>query len=155
NGELLPDFDSPVAEANPDEVVWPSLAWERDLLETVKHPGLPRLLDSFTQDDCEYLIEEAPVGPTLWDAWDDPDATAEKRFNYLKARAGRLRELHKAGVIIESLRPGIVTVTESGQAVLNDLTELLPFPLPPNAAIRATLYTAPEVVLSSDKADAR
>jgi PPM family protein phosphatase len=46
-------------------------------------------------------------------------------------------------------------VTSSGQVVLNDVGELVPFPVPPGTLIRASLYTAPELVLSPEKTDAR
>src|SRR5208282_831218 len=42
-----------------------------------------------------------------------------------------------------------------GQAVLNDLGDMLPMPLPVGTPIRATLYTAPELVLTPDKIDGR
>jgi serine/threonine protein phosphatase PrpC len=152
--EFMPDIDAPAAEAG--ATPWPSIAWERNLLEAVKeHPGFPKILDNFSVDGFEYLIEEAPQGQSLWDAWDDPEAGPEKQYGYLHSLADTLHRLHQANAIVESLRPGIVTITESGQAKLNDLTELLPIPLPPNPPIRATLYTAPEIVLAPDKTDAR
>ena len=61
----------------------------------------------------------------------------------------------RAAPLCESLRPDIITVTADGQAVLNDLGDLLPMPLPASTQIRATLYTAPELVLTPDKADGR
>lgn len=154
-GEFMPDFDAAPA-AIIEEAPWPNPAWEKGLLDKLKdHPAFPRVIDSFSEDGFDYLIEEQPTGPTLWDAWDEDDWTVPKRYARLKSVAEALRELHKAGAIIENMKPSIFTITPEGQARLNDLSELLPLPLPANAPIRATLYTAPEVVLAPDKVDAR
>ncbi len=138
-----------------DKPGWPSLAWERLLLEKANHPALPRVVDNFTEDRWEFLVEEEPTGQVFWDAWDERAATAEQRFGWLKQIAQALHQLHQAGAILEGLRPDIVVVTPGGQARLTDLTDLLPLPLPPNCPIRGTLYSAPELVLSSDQVDAR
>ena len=42
---------------------WPSVAWEHGLLRGLEHPGLPRVIASFAEDNFEYLIEEVPDGP--------------------------------------------------------------------------------------------
>jgi PPM family protein phosphatase len=146
---------APSVEAAPIEPPWPSSAWERALLEKVSHSSLPRVLDQFTQDGFEYLVEELPIGQVLWDAWDDPQASAEQRFGWLKQIAGALHHLHQGGAILEGLRPDIVVVANGEHARLTDLSDLLPLPLPPNPPIRATHYTAPELVLNSELATAR
>src|SRR5206468_6921573 len=125
------------------------------LLGQAVHPVLPRVLNQFVEDGFEYLIEEWPTGRGLWDTWDDPEATAAQRFTWLKQLAEALQALHRGGAILEALRPEMVIVTPEGQARLTDLTDLLPLPLPRNPPIRATYYTAPELVLSSAQADAR
>jgi protein phosphatase len=56
--------------------------------------------------------------------------------------------------MVEGLRPDLVVVTPTGQAVIADLRDLLPVPLPPDAALRGTPYTAPELILRPDAADA-
>src|SRR5262249_506749 len=82
-------------------------------------------------------------------------SAADVRYGWLIQIAEGLHALHQAGAILESLRPDIIVVNASGQAVLADLSDLLPIPLPPNPRVRATLYTAPEAILPPDKADAR
>src|SRR5262249_20704475 len=91
----------------------------------------------------------------LWDAWDDPDEDAARRYGWLVQVAQGLQALHEAGAIVEGLRPDLVTVTPAGQAMLADLSDLLPLPVPPDAPLRANLYTAPELILSPQEADAR
>jgi protein phosphatase len=156
--EFLPTFEEPMPAGLPvaaPEAAWPSLAWEKTLLEKANHPALPRIVDHFVEGNQEYLVEDAPEGRSLWDAWDDPDADSRVRYGWLKQMAEGLHAIHKAGAICESLRPDIISVTAAGQAMLADLSDLLPLPIPPGTPIRASLYTAPEVVLTPDQADAR
>lgn len=159
NEELLPSFDEgaptglPTTEILPVLPVWPSLEWERLLLSTLEHSGLPAVLDRFTEDDFDYLVEEAPAGRSLWDAWDDPESDSAQRFGYLAEVAEILRQLHQCNVILEGLRPEIVVISPDGQARLADLGELLPLPLPADLPLRRLPYTAPEVL--AGKADAR
>jgi serine/threonine protein phosphatase PrpC len=159
-GERLPDAGQapallPMAEAVAVPPAWPSVAWELALLEQVRRPVLPAVIDHFVEEGFEYLVEELPTGQSLWDAWDDPTNTADQQFGWLKQIAGALHHLHQHQVILEALRPDIVVVTPEGQPRLTDLSDLLPLPLPSNPPIRATCYTAPELVLASDTADAR
>jgi serine/threonine protein phosphatase PrpC len=156
---FLPSFDEapptalPDTQALPALPAWPSLDWEQGLLTTLRHPGLPALLDRFTEGEFEYLVEEMPTGRTLWDAWDDPEAGSEQRFGYLVEIAEILHQLHQHAVILEGLRPEIIVITPEGHARLKDLGELLPLPLPADLPLRRLPYTAPEVV--AGKADAR
>jgi protein phosphatase len=164
--EIFPSFDFPSSLSEPATLQpaapapvaappWPSLTWERDLIDKVRSPVLPQVVGKFVADGFEYLIEEVPSGRLLWDAWDDPDATSEQRFGWLKQVAEGLHQLHQAGAMLEGLRPDIVVVTPAGQAVLTDLSDLLPLPLPPQAHVRGTLYSAPELIAARDSADAR
>ena len=159
---ILPDFDTevPVAAALTAEMpagaaAWPSVAWERDLLGKAISPSLPAALDYFIEDNVEYLIESIPEGRSLWDAWDDPEANADVRYGLMQQVAEGLQALHAAGAVLEGARPDLVTVTPSGQAVIGDLSDLLPIPMPDSPPIRATLYTAPELILAPESADAR
>jgi protein phosphatase len=148
-----------VAEVSETEetsgVNWPSLSWEKALLQAAASPGLPRIIDHFPEGEMEYLVEELPQGQVLWDAWDNPAVTMRERFTWLRQVAETFRFLHHRGAILEGLRPDIVIVDGAGRARLTDLSDLLPLPLPPDPPIRATCYTAPELVLNSEKADAR
>lgn len=134
---------------------WPSLAWERRVLELAQHPSLPCFVDQFSEDGWDYLVEELPDGQPLWDAWDDPEATNELRYFWLKQVAEALQHLHRGGAMPESIRPELVHVNAAGQARLTSLADLLPLPLTPSVPIRGSLYTAPELVLGDAKADAR
>ncbi len=159
DGEVLPMFDdilpaaTPIGESSASVSAWPSLDWEQNLLAELQHPGLPAVLDRFNEGEFDYLVEEAPQGRSLWDAWDDPDAEASLRYGYLAEVADLLHRLHRANVTIEGVRPEIVTVAPDGRVRINDLSDLLPLPLPAELSLRRTLYTAPEML--EGKADAR
>lgn len=144
-----------IDEEAPDPPQWPSLAWEAGILARVDHSSLPRVLDQFTEDGYEYLIEDVPQGQSLWDAWDAPNATTTTRFDHLIQIAHALRALHEAGAQIEGLRPELVMVTLGGLAVIHDLTDLLPLPLTAGVQLRGTPYSAPELLLTPDHVDAR
>jgi len=153
--EFMPTFEGP---SSPPPVAavgsaWPSLAWEQALLENAKHPSLPIVIDSFVEEKYEYLVEEIPAGQGLWDVWTESDAAT--RYGYLKQIAEGLAALHDAGAIVEGLKPELVTVSDKGKAVLWDLSDVLPMPVPAHAPIQCTLYTAPELVLNPTSADAR
>lgn len=166
--EILPGFDEPMAIAQPIEgarvgagaagaagAAWPSLAWERELLAKANHPSLAIVVDSFIENNYEYLVVDLPQGRSLWDAWDDPDTDANTRYGWLLQIAEGMQALHNAGGILEGLRPDLIVVTPSGQAMIADFSDLLPLPLPPSPPIRATLYTAPELILTPEAADGR
>jgi protein phosphatase len=134
---------------------WPGLGWEFGLLARANHPGLPRVLNHFPDGADYYLVEETFVGRSLWDAWDDPTATPKERFDWLAEVAEALKELHHVGAILEGLRPESVVIKNDGHAAIADLSDLLPLPLPANPPIKATPYTAPELILAANEADAR
>jgi protein phosphatase len=159
--DIMPAFDDEppmvaVAEGVPaGAAVWPSPMWEKELLGKAVCPSLPAVLDYFVEEDTEYLILEAPQGRVLWDAWDDPEANSDVRYGWMQQVAEGLQALHAAGAVLEGVRPELITVTASGQAVIADLSDLLPLPLPQSPPIRATLYTAPELILAPDTVDER
>jgi protein phosphatase len=157
--DMFPMFDEVVPTATPatevlaPQPIWPSVEWEQSLLSTLEYPGLAAVLDRFSEDGYDNLIEELPTGRPLWDAWDDPDADAQKRFGYLIEIAEILHRLHLYNVIVEGLRPDLIVLAPDGRVRLTDLGELLPLPLPADVSLRRTPYTAPEVL--AGKADPR
>jgi serine/threonine protein phosphatase PrpC len=163
--EILPGFDdiafpgaSPAASDTdqlPIPPGWPSVLWERNLVSAIGAPAVPAEIAYLTDDRFEYLIEEVPQGQSLWDAWDDPEASWETRFRLLGQVAETLHLLHNARAMLEGLRPDHIIVTPEGHARINDLSDLLPLPLPPDAPVKGTLYTAPELTTGHGKVDAR
>ena len=153
---MLPDFDALGAIPEAGQVVWPSLAWERDLLENINHPAFPKIVETFTEDGFEYLVEESPTGPSLWDAWDDPEASTEAKYGYLTSIAEGLKRCTRPA--LSSSRCGRRS-SPSRQAARRSSTTC-----PSCCRCRCrrtrpsggTLYTAPEIVAgSAEKTDAR
>jgi serine/threonine protein phosphatase PrpC len=158
--DILPAFDdllpvtTPITEVLPARPAWPSLAWEASLLSGLEWAGLPGVVASFAANGHDYLVEEVPAGRPLWDAWDDPQSDAERRFGYLAEVAETLHRLHQCGALLEAIRPDLVVIDEQGHARITDVGDLLPLPLPPEPPIRGSLYTAPELI-AGGPADAR
>src|SRR5262249_9176239 len=148
--EIMPGFDDdvPIAMAIAAEDAFPSINWEEAMLAKASHPGLPMMLDSFTENNTDYLVLEWPLGNSLWAACDEPEADAGVRYGWLQKIAAILQALHSAGVVYEGIRPDVIVIGADGQPRITDLADALPFPLPPDAPIRATLYTAPELITS-------
>jgi protein phosphatase len=156
--EIMPGFDDEIPVATPvgaAEDAWPSIAWEKGLLANANHPALPTVIAEFSENGTDYLVLESPTGASLWDAWDDPDSTATIRYGWLQQIAAALQGLHAGGAIFEGVRPDVVVIDDAGQPRFTDISDVLPCPVPPNAPIKATLYTAPELILSPTSADLR
>ena len=158
---VLADAETPATRERisvplvPPSSNWPSLPWYLDRVELTKHGTWPRYLEQFEEDGYVYLVMEEPAGLSLWDAWDDPQATEAIRFGWLIQIAETMQELHSRGAMLETLRPENVLIARDGRVRISDLTQLLPCPLPEHAQLRAGLYSAPELILASEKADAR
>ena len=150
-----PDPSLPVTGFHEAPPCWPSLVWEQSILEAARHPFLPAVLEEFTEEDHDYLIEELPTGIPLWDSWDAAEGSEELRFRWLRHIAEQLQALHQTGALLESLRPDIVVVTADGRARLTDLSELLPLPLMAEVSIQGSLYTAPELLTGPGTANAQ
>jgi serine/threonine protein phosphatase PrpC len=155
----LPGFDdplvtaAPITEVLPPRPAWPGIAWEHTMLRTIEQPGLPGVIEQFTDETSEYLVVEVPTGRSFWDAWDDPDVPNEKRFHWLVELAETLHCLHQCSTMLEGIRPDIIVLSDDGHPRLTDTGDLLPIPLPAGAPIRGYLYTAPE--LMTGQGDAR
>src|SRR5207245_2545971 len=77
------------------------------------------------------------------------------RCTWLLQLAEALDRLHRGGAMLEGLRPDLVLVTPTGQAVLAHLTDLLPLPLPSDVPVQGNLYAAPELCFGQDYVDSR
>ena len=147
--------ESAAAPSAPLPLRWPSSAWYLDRIELSKLGSWPRYLEQFNEGGFSYLVLESPFGQTLWDAWDNPAATDSHRFGWLISIAETMQELHERGAMLEALRPENVVIAADGRVRISELTQLLPCPLPEHAPLRAGLYSAPELILASESADAR
>jgi serine/threonine protein phosphatase PrpC/predicted Ser/Thr protein kinase len=137
------------------ESAWPNVEWEEQILHRAAHPSLPRVIDKQNIRGTAYIVEELPKGMPLWDAWDAPESTMVQRYSWLTEIAEAMYSLHRAGAIFEGIRPDMIVITPEGRAAIHDLRDLLPLPLIPGAPIKATPYTAPEMVIEPERATAR
>jgi serine/threonine protein phosphatase PrpC len=137
------------------ESAWPNVEWEEQILHRACHPSLPRLIDKQIVRGTAHIVEELPRGMPLWDAWDAPETTMVQRCTWLTEIAEAMYSLHRAGAIFEGIRPDMVVITPEGKAAIHDLRDLLPLPIMPGAPIKATPYTAPEMVVEPERATAR
>lgn len=134
---------------------WPSLDWERLVLERARHISLPGVIDRFDESGYSWLVLEIPGGIGLREAWADRSVTARERYAWLIEIAEALDELHQAGAILDGLRPDLLSVTPTGHCVIGEVTDLLPLPMSPDVPLSESAYTAPELVLNPASADAR
>jgi PPM family protein phosphatase len=153
--EVDPGAVTTLLRAAPLPTPWPSLAWIRERIEPNPHGLWPRCLAQFDDEGFSYLVLDSACGLGLWDAWDDPGATESLRFGWLIQIAQALQDLHCRGAIVEALRPEGFLILPSGVVRFTDVTQLLPIKLPEHAPLRAGFYSAPELVLASEKVDAR
>ena len=137
------------------ESAWPNVEWEEQILHRAGHPSLPRLIDKQVIRGSAYIVEELPRGMPFWDAWDAPETTMAQRYTWLTEIAEAMYSMHRAGAIFEGVRPDMIVITAEGHAAFHDLRDLLPLPLMPGTPIKATPYTAPEMVIEPERATAR
>ncbi|MFO0866796.1 MAG: hypothetical protein U0744_19520 [Gemmataceae bacterium] len=97
---------------------------------------VPTVVDSFIENDVEYLVESAPAGRNIWDAWDDLDSTSNDRYTWLQQIVLGLDAVHLGGAIFDGLTPDMLSVTDAGQAYISDLSGLIPFLFRPEPRFR-------------------
>ncbi len=98
------------------------LAREIEIIATLHHPGIVRLLDSVTlADGREALIMEYIEGVPL-DKWRlaHPDADRRQLLLMLSRIAGALHHAHQRGVIHRDLKPTNILVGENAEPILVD-----------------------------------
>ena len=145
---------SDAPQADDPRASWPGIDWERSIVSRSAHLSLPRVLDSFTEGGRAYVIEELPEGRAFWDAWDETPISWPRRCTWLIQLAEALERLNRSGAILE-LTPDRVVITPMEQAVITDLTSLLPLPIPGGEIVNPGRCTAPELMVGSGIADAR
>ena len=97
---------------------------EAELLKTLRHPSLPRVIDHFRIEDRDYLVMERVEGPTL-EGIIDGRGSALPEEKILMIGLGLLKTLdylHNLSppIIYRDLKPANVMVTMSGEVKLID-----------------------------------
>lgn len=134
---------------------WPHPDWFQAALAQGPNRALPAVLDRFESGGYSYLVEEYPAGRPLMEAWIAPETTRAERFAWLIQIATAVKHLHRHACLAQGLRPEWVVVAADGRAVIRELTDLLPFPVPKAFPSRDSLYDSPELRLYPSFVDAR
>lgn len=97
-------------------------AWrELSLLDGVRLPSVPRLLDYGMHNGGMYLVTEFVEGERIDTHAERSGLNTRQRVELLIRLATALGELHARGVIHRDLKPGNVLVTDAGDPVIIDL----------------------------------
>jgi PPM family protein phosphatase len=127
---------------------------ERGILAQINYPTIPKVLDAWREQDRCYLALENLSGRSLREAWSDPQTRDAQRMDWLIQLCQSLAKLHAQGVIFNGISPERLSVDERGRLVLPDVLSAVKLPAG-GASLAATRYTAPELVLAPESADAR
>ena len=152
-----PDLDLARSNAKrfPTAPLWPTLNWDETVLRQAVHPCVPRVLDRFQEDGIDWLVLEAPQGPTLRAVWNDPQTTTRERFGWLIQIVEAVEKLFLAGGFLLDLSADRLVLSPTRQPVLADLSDLVPVPVPVGLEWTPTPRTAPELLQQLQFADAR
>ena len=94
---------------------------EARILARLDHPNLVRVLDSFSQDDSEYLVMNFVEGESLGERVDRAGAAPEAQvLAWADQLLSALAYCHSQGVIHRDVKSHNVIIRSDGQAVLVD-----------------------------------
>lgn len=94
---------------------------EAEILTRLRHPGVPRIIDFFTERDIDYLVMEFVEGECLEHLLDTHRSLSEYDATRIAmALLEILEHLHSHGIIYRDMKPGNVIVTRDGRIVLVD-----------------------------------
>ena len=154
--DIMPGFDDEIPMASAGHRAandWPSIAWEAALLEKANGRRCRRssISSAKTTRSISYSMaaRRESVGRL------GQSGRQRRTALHLAAKdRRRLAALH-CRAIFEGIRPDAIVIAEDSQPRITDLSDVLPCPLPPGSPIKATLYTAPELILAPATADMR
>ncbi len=94
---------------------------ERQILATLDHPNIARLLDvGATEDGRPYLVMEYVEGGTLLAHCEDHGLDVRRRLELFQTICEAVHHAHQGLVVHRDLKPGNILVTESGEPKLLD-----------------------------------
>jgi Tol biopolymer transport system component len=96
---------------------------EARLLAGLKHPNLPRVIDYFTDDECQYLVMDYIPGDDLKTIVERHDAiTSDQIIKWGVELGNALNYLHnhKPPIYHRDIKPANIKLTPSGEVVLVD-----------------------------------
>jgi eukaryotic-like serine/threonine-protein kinase len=94
---------------------------ERQVLASLSHPNIPRLLDGGTTGDgLPYVVMEYVQGVRIDDYCDLQRLTIEERLELFTAVCAAVQHAHQNLVIHRDLKPGNILITDDGEVKLLD-----------------------------------
>ena len=94
---------------------------EAEILTRLRHPGIPRVIDFFTEGEVDYLVEELVPGVTLEHRLDTVKMFTEYDSTRIAlALMDILEYLHANKIVYRDMKPGNVMLTSEGRVVLVD-----------------------------------
>jgi serine/threonine protein kinase/tetratricopeptide (TPR) repeat protein len=94
---------------------------ERQVMATLKHPNIARLLDASQLDDgTPYYVMEYVDGIAITEYSDRARLDVRERVNLLRKVCGAVAEAHRELVVHRDLKPGNILVDSSGNPKLLD-----------------------------------
>lgn len=104
-----------------DRVMTERFAREREILASLNHPNIARLLDAgFAEDGQPYLALEYVAGTPLTTFCDDRRLSVTGRLDLFRQVLNAVQYAHANLVIHRDLKPSNILVTEEGHALLLD-----------------------------------
>jgi len=95
--------------------------YERQILASLEHPNIARLLDGgTTEDGMPYLVMEYIEGNPVTDYCNSNNLPVRKRLNLFHAICGAVQHAHRDLTIHRDLKPSNILVTEEGTPKLLD-----------------------------------
>ena len=96
---------------------------EARLLASIKHPNLPRVIDYFTDNDCQYLVMDYIPGDDLKTIVERHDKMNPELIIHWAVELGTALTYlhnHKPPIFHRDLKPANIKLTPSGEVVLVD-----------------------------------
>ena len=97
-----------------------SFQWEYDLLRDLDIPGVVRVYELATYENCPALVLEDLGGQSLADLLGARPLPLVEALEYSVQLAGTLDELHRAGILHCDVSPFCVVLARDGRVVLKD-----------------------------------
>lgn len=110
-------------QARPEDMVTirAQFRQEADILTRLRHPGIPRVTDFFSEGDVDYMVEEFVSGITLEHRLEAVGRLTEYEATRIAADLlDILGYLHANKIVYRDMKPGNCMLTPEGSVVLVD-----------------------------------
>lgn len=102
-----------------DEIVQ-RFRYERQILASLQHPNIARLLDGGVSEERPYFVMEYVGGQPITHYCDAGQLTIDQRLNLFTSACNAVRYAHQNLVVHRDLKPSNILVTDEGEIKLLD-----------------------------------